>query len=87
IPKGAKETVAAGLITGPVANKADNTSSFAYVLKVYPAGQPRSFDDAKGLVINDYQAALERQCVGELKKKYPVTVDEKVWSELVKNYK
>lgn len=87
IPKAVKETLAAGVLTAPVVNKADNTSSFAYILKVYPAGQPRSFEDAKGLVINDYQAALEKQWVDELKKNYPVTVDENVWKELVKNYK
>ena len=87
IPKSAKETIATGVVTAPVVNKEDNTASFAYIIKTYPAGQQRTFEDAKGLVINDYQASLEKQWVDELKKKYPVTVDENVWKELVKNYK
>ena len=87
IPKAEKETLGAGVLTAPVVNKADNTSSFALILKTYPQGMPRNYEDAKGLVINDYQAELEKRWVAELKKKYPVTVDEKVWSDLVKNYK
>jgi peptidyl-prolyl cis-trans isomerase SurA len=86
IPKTAKETITPGTLTAPVVNKEDNTASFAYIIKTYPAGQPRSFEEAKGLVINDYQAALEKQWVEELKKKYPVKIDENVWRELVKNY-
>ena len=87
IPKSAKETIVAGVVTTPVVNNTDNTVSFAYVQKVYPAGQPRSFDDAKGLVINDYQAALEKAWVDELKKKYPVAINETVWKDVTKNYK
>jgi hypothetical protein len=35
-------------------------------------------------VITDYQAQLERDWVEKLRKKYPVTIDEKVWTEVVK---
>ncbi|RYZ26646.1 MAG: hypothetical protein EOO10_14990 [Chitinophagaceae bacterium] len=83
IPKDSKEQVRAGSITTPVINKADNTASFAYLIKLLPKEEPRSFADAKGQVINDYQAELEKTWLAELKKKYPVTVNEKVWSDIV----
>ncbi|MGZ5222355.1 MAG: peptidylprolyl isomerase, partial [Chitinophagaceae bacterium] len=87
IPKAGKEVLKNGLVTSPVVNKADNTLSFAYVLQLYTKQEPRSFADAKGLVINDYQAELEKTWLAELKKKYPVVINENVWKELVKNIK
>jgi peptidyl-prolyl cis-trans isomerase SurA len=66
------------VITTPLINKADNTASFAYIIHTYDKPEPRTFAEAKGLVINDYQAELEKEWVAELKKKYPVRVNEKV---------
>jgi len=74
-----------GLITMPVINKNDGTAVFSKILKVYPQHQPRNFDDARGLVINDYQNYLEEKWVDQLKKKYPVKVNEKVFQSLLKN--
>ncbi len=48
-----------GLITASVKNDADNSYTFAYIIKVYPNREPRNFDDARGFVINDYQTELE----------------------------
>ncbi len=84
IPSGGKQAVTAKLLTAPVVNTADNTASFAFVLRLHPANQPRSFADARGQVITDYQAELEKQWIAELKKKYPVKVDEQVWEGLAK---
>ena len=67
-----------GMITTPLINKNDNTASFAYIVKVYPNPMQRSFIEAKGLVINDYQVLLEEQWTAALKKKYPVVIDQKV---------
>ena len=86
IPKGDKEVITKGMLTTPVINKGDNTSSFAYIIQLHTKEEPRSFADAKGLVINDYQAELEKTWIAELRKKYPVTVNEKVWNDLVKKY-
>jgi peptidyl-prolyl cis-trans isomerase SurA len=72
-----------GLITLPVINKNDGTAVFAKIIKMYPDGQQRSFEDARGLVINDYQNYLEQQWIDQLKKKYPVKVNEKVFRSLV----
>jgi peptidyl-prolyl cis-trans isomerase SurA len=71
-----------GLITMPVINKNDGTAVFAKIIKVYPAHQPRSYDDARGFVINDYQNYLEEKWVAQLKKKYPVKVNEKLFESL-----
>ena len=49
-----------------------------YVLNVYDQPAQRSFEEARGLVINDYQAVLEAQWIKSLKKKYPVKINEKL---------
>jgi peptidyl-prolyl cis-trans isomerase SurA len=53
-------------------------------MKVYPQVEQRSFNDAKGLVMNDYQTILEEEWIKELRKKYPVTVDQKVLNQIAK---
>lgn len=82
-----KGQLSAGVITEPVVNKMDNTVSFAYVLQLHPKPEPRSFAEAKGLVINDYQAQLEKEWVEKLQKKYPVKINEDVWAGVVKKAK
>jgi peptidyl-prolyl cis-trans isomerase SurA len=62
----------------------DKTVQFAYIVRKYPDPSPRSFDAARGLVINDYQNQLENQWIDQLKKKYPVRVDEAVFRTLPK---
>jgi peptidyl-prolyl cis-trans isomerase SurA len=71
IPGGQKQPVKKGLITELERNETDNTASFAYILNVYNTPAPRSFTEAKGLVVSDYQAALEKAWIEDLKKKYP----------------
>jgi len=84
IPNAGTTSIQAGMITTPVKNKTDGSVSFAYVLKTYPTDMPRNYSEAKGLVINDYQVELEKQLVAELKKKYPVKIDEKVFQQIAK---
>ncbi len=76
--------IKAGLMTPVVVND-DRTSSFTYVVKVYPTPTPRSFNDARGLVMNDYQQEIEDQWIAELKKKYPVNVNQSVLESVIKN--
>ncbi len=71
-----------GLITLPVINKTDGTAVFAKIIKIYPDHQPRDFEDARGLVINDYQNYLEKKWVAQLEKKYPVKINEKAFQDL-----
>ncbi|MEO8111274.1 MAG: peptidylprolyl isomerase [Ginsengibacter sp.] len=72
-----------GLVTAPVVNSGDGTAVFTQVLKLYPGDQQRNFEDARGLVINDYQSFLEQKWIESLKKKYPVKVDERVFKTLL----
>ncbi len=87
IPNPSKQVLQTGIITTPLLNKADNTASFAYIIRNYNKTEPRSFADARGLVINDYQIELEKNWVDQLKKKYPVRINEKLWDELIKQKK
>lgn len=82
IPNLNKQVPKAGMMTAPVVNQADNTASFAYIFNAYPQLLQRSFNEAKGIVINDYQGILEKEWDEVLKKKYPVKVDEKVLAEI-----
>ena len=82
IPNAGTTSMQAGMITNPVKNNTDGSVSFAYILKTYPTNMPRNYSEAKGLVINDYQVELEKQWVAELKKKYPVKIDEKVFQQI-----
>ncbi len=84
VPAGQKVDFSPGMITPPTSNLNDYTVSFAYIFHVYPERSPRNYKDARGFVINDYQVALEDQWIAELKKKYPVQVDEKVFDSLPK---
>jgi peptidyl-prolyl cis-trans isomerase SurA len=71
-----------GTITEPLVNKTDNTSSFAYVIRNHDQAGPRTFAEARGLVVNDYQNELEKQWITELKKKYPVRINQQVLEDL-----
>ncbi len=66
-----------------VINPQDSSAYFAYVIKPYTSPGVRSFEDAKGLVMNDYQNVLEEKWIAELKKKYPVKVEQKVFQGLL----
>jgi len=87
IPNPAKQMLQPGTVTIPLLNKSDNTASFAYVIRNYNKTEPRSFVDARGLVINDYQMELEKNWIEQLKKKYPVKINEKVVNNLIASKK
>lgn len=70
-------------MTSLIKNESDNSVSFAYILRLFPQREMRNFDDAKGYVINDYQQYLETAWVGELRKKYPVKVNDQVFQSMV----
>jgi peptidyl-prolyl cis-trans isomerase SurA len=84
IPGLEKATPKQGMLTQLTGNTADNSSSFACIIKVYTESSPRTYNEAKGLVMNDYQAGLEEQWIQDLRKKYPVVIDQKVLAEISK---
>lgn len=73
-----------GMVLAPLINSTDNTATFAYIINVYTQPSQRSFVEARGLVINDYQAVLEQKLDDALRKKYPVVVDQKVLESISK---
>jgi peptidyl-prolyl cis-trans isomerase SurA len=73
-----------GMFTPINVSTTDGTAGFIKILQLHPANQQRSFEEARGLVINDYQNVLEEKWIVELKKKYPVKVDQGVFEALVK---
>ncbi len=75
---------AAGTITSIMVNPSDGTAGFIMILKMYPANEQRTFEEARGLVINDYQNVMEEKWIEELRRKYPVKTDEGVFKSLLK---
>ncbi|GAB3641008.1 peptidylprolyl isomerase [Spirosoma arcticum] len=53
------------------------------ISRIEPA-RPKTFAEARGAVINDYQAVLEKQWLAQLRQKYPVKVNEEEIRKLVK---
>jgi hypothetical protein len=46
----------------------------------------KTFEEARGIAVSEYQKELERQWIEQLKLKYPVMIDEMVWADLKKKY-
>jgi peptidyl-prolyl cis-trans isomerase SurA len=67
-----------------ITKNTDGTAAFVKYLKLYDGNTQRNFAEARGLVINDYQNILEQQWVADLKKKFPVKVNEVVLKEMLK---
>ena len=61
--------------------KADNKVNFVLVSKVIKP-EPKSFNEAKGLVTADYQTQLEKEWIESLKQKYKVTVNRDVLAKV-----
>lgn len=86
LPAANGKEVQAGTLTAVVNNELDGSKSFAYILTLLPADEQRSFEDARGFVINDYQQVLEQRWLTTLKKKYPVKVVEATWNKLLASF-
>lgn len=68
----------------PLHLQPDNKWHFYYIIKTYPSVAARSFDDAKGLVLSDYQAWLEQKWLSALREKYHVTINQSEFQHLAK---
>jgi peptidyl-prolyl cis-trans isomerase SurA len=54
---------------------------FMNVRKVEKA-TPKTYTEARGLVTSEYQSWLEKEWISSLKKKYPVSIDRKVFDSI-----
>lgn len=84
IPGAQKTTAKAGTITNIVKNKDDNSASFALIFKIYSTPAQKTFADARGDVVSDFQDSIDKIWIAELKKKYPVKVNEEVLKSIAK---
>lgn len=84
IPVAGRTNFVEGLITLPVINKNDGTATFAQILKLYPGQQQKDFQEARGQVINDYQIDLEKKWINQLRRQYPVKINERLFESLLK---
>lgn len=84
IPGIGNSTPVSGMVTKPQINSTDNTASFAWISHVYSHPMQRSFNEARGLLMNDYQEILDKKWDAELRKKYPVVINEATLKSILK---
>jgi peptidyl-prolyl cis-trans isomerase SurA len=72
-----------GMFTTPEKSSNENLYTFLYIVQLYNKQEQRSFADARGLVVNDYQQVLEEQWIKSLKAKYPVMVNKDVFAKIL----
>jgi peptidyl-prolyl cis-trans isomerase SurA len=82
IPTVDKPSFKENMFTPAVPNNQDGTVTFSYIVRVYKEAAQRGFDDARGFVISDYQTVLEQKWIAELKKKYPVKINQALFKTL-----
>lgn len=79
----ARAAVKKGKASDPKKNE-DGTYTVVFAKEVFEAATPKTLEEARGYVIADYQDHLEKTWNDALRKKYPVTVDETVFQQMVK---
>ncbi len=67
-----------GYISQPEKSANDESYVFVVVTAIHTNNTIRSFEEARGLVINDYQQLLEEKWLAQLKATYPVTINNAV---------
>ena len=60
----------------------DGRHNFIYIRSVEQA-RPKTLEEARGLVISDYQNYLEKEWIAELKQRYTVEMDPKVLEKVM----
>lgn len=72
-----------GAFSVPEVNEREKSQSFVQIAKIIP-GENKTLAEARGYVIADYQDYLEKEWVDQLKKEYPVVVNNDVFMSLIK---
>jgi peptidyl-prolyl cis-trans isomerase SurA len=76
------ENAKAGFVTPIYTNPSDESASFIIVVNVFKDPSTKTFEEARGTAINDYQQYLEDLWIASLKKKYPVVLNAQTWKTL-----
>lgn len=77
------ENVKAGFVSEIFTNISDGSSSFHLLTKKFNDPGIKTFEEARGEVINDYQQLLEDNWIISLKKKYPVVINQANWKKIL----
>lgn len=85
LPVRQSEDLQRGQYTAIQTNENDGSASFCYIIERFTGGELRSFNEAKGMIINDYQSVLEERWLKSLRIKYPVKVDERILQQLLQS--
>lgn len=72
-----------GGMTAPKTDAGTKTATFMKIEKIAPP-TPKTLNEARGYAVADYQDWLEKQWIEDLRKAYPVKVDNAVLNSLVK---
>ena len=68
---------------GEYTSKKNERIIYVLISKI-DAPRAKTFEEARGLIISDYQNYLEQEWINALKAKYPVTINEVEFQKLVK---
>jgi len=69
-------------ISEPIIDKNNGKSSFKKVVDIEPSRR-KTLNEARGYVIADYQDELEKKWIKQLKKEYPIEVNQEVYQSLM----
>jgi peptidyl-prolyl cis-trans isomerase SurA len=62
-----------------------NDSSYQFIfVKELVKPEPKTLKEAKGYAVSDYQEYLEKKWLGDLRAKYPIVVNQQVFTGLIK---
>ena len=64
-------------------NRRNKSTNFMKIEKILPAGD-KSLDEARGYVVADYQDALEKKWIEQLKAKFPIVINQTALNNLIK---
>ena len=72
-----------GALSANEENRRNKSTNFMKIEKILPAGD-KSLDEARGYVVADYQDALEKKWIEELKAKFPIVINQTALNNLIK---
>ena len=78
VSKGTNAMVDYLMFGGPEAKPSNSKYTVMFMLNPRIINRPEEVSDVKGLVTSDYQNEFQAAWEAELRRKYPVTVNEKV---------
>lgn len=84
VSKGTNAMVDNIMFGGPVSNPTNSKYTVYFMINPRLINEPEEVADVKGMVTSDYQNEFQQAWEEELRKKYPVTVNEKVLRQVKK---